>query len=167
MPAPPAHAASVRLAIFDVDGVFTDGLLYLSDGGTETKTFNVKDGHGVKLLLKAGIEVAIISGRNSPAVDRRMAELGVEHVFQGIRDKRAVFQDLLGRLGIDAADVAYLGDDLPDLEVMREIGLPAAVSDAHPDLLPHAAWTTTRPGGHGAVREFCDMLISARTSGSS
>jgi len=162
---PGDRAASVRLAIFDVDGVFTDGLLYLSDGGTETKTFNVKDGHGVKRLLKAGIEVAIISGRQSAAVDRRMAELGVGHVFQGIRDKRAVFFDLIGRLGIQPADVAYLGDDLPDLEVMREVGLPAAVGDAHSDLLPHAAWTSTHPGGHGAVREFCDMLIAARSSG--
>jgi len=166
MTGPADRAASVRLAIFDVDGVFTNGLLYLSDGGTETKTFNVKDGHGVKQLLKSGIEVAIISGRDSPAVDRRMAELGVGHVFQGIQDKGAVFFDLIRRLGIEPAEVAYLGDDLPDLEVMREVGLPAAVGDAHPDLLPHAAWTSTRPGGYGAVREFCDMLIAARASGS-
>jgi 3-deoxy-D-manno-octulosonate 8-phosphate phosphatase (KDO 8-P phosphatase) len=158
----PDAAAEIRLVIFDVDGVFTNGLLYLSDDGTETKTFNVKDGHGVKLLMRAGVEVAIISGRRSAAVDRRMEELGVRHVFQGIRDKLAVFRDLIGRLGIEPAEVAYLGDDLPDLDVMRVVGLPAATGDAHPDLLPHAVWTSARPGGHGAVREFCDLLLAAR-----
>ena len=158
----PDAAAEIRLVIFDVDGVFTNGLLYLSDDGTETKTFNVKDGHGVKLLMRAGVEVAIIPGRRSAAVDRRMEELGVRHVFQGIRDKLAVFRDLIGRLGIEPAEVAYLGDDLPDLDVMRVVGLPAATGDAHPDLLPHAVWTSARPGGHGAVREFCDLLLAAR-----
>ncbi len=156
------RASAIRLAIFDVDGVFTNGLLYLSDDGTETKTFNVKDGHGVKRLLQAGVEVAIISGRRSAAVDRRMQELGVRHVFQGIRDKVAVFTELTDRLGIEPEAVAYLGDDLPDLDVMRRVGLPAATADAHEDLLPHAAWTSRRPGGEGAVREFCDLLLAAR-----
>ena len=158
----PDPAAAIRLVIFHVDGVFTNGLLYLSDDGSETKTFSVKDGHGVKQLMRAGIEVAIISGRRSAAVDRRMEELGVRHVFQGIGDKLAVFRDLIGRLGIEPGEVAYLGDDLPDLDVMRVVGFPAATGDAHPDLLPHAAWTSQRPGGHGAVREFCDLLLAAR-----
>ena len=156
------EAAAIRLAVFDIDGVFTDGRLYFTPDGGEIKTFNVRDGHGVKQLLAAGIEVAIISGRSSVAVERRMQELGVRHVHQGIGDKVAVFEKLREELGVSAEECSFLGDDTQDLSVMQLVGLPAAPADAHPDVLPHARWSTRAGGGQGAVREFCDALLAAR-----
>ncbi|HRP34282.1 MAG TPA: HAD hydrolase family protein [Gammaproteobacteria bacterium] len=155
-------AAGVRLAVFDVDGVFTDGRIWMGTDGVEYKAFSVRDGVGVKQLLAAGIEVAIISGRASSAVDRRMAELGVTRVVQGCADKAEALAALLRDTGIAPADTAYLGDDTPDLPALRAVGLPAAVADAHPEVLAAAAWTTSLPGGRGAVREFCDFLLGAR-----
>lgn len=162
MPGSPELAAGVRLAVFDVDGVFTDGRIWMSSDGVELKAFSVRDGVGIKQLLAAGIEVAIISGRASPAVDRRMAELGVSRVVQGCADKAAALEKLLRETGVAAGEVAYLGDDTPDLPAMRLVGLPCAVADAHPEVLAGAAWTTTLPGGGGAVREFCEYLLRAR-----
>jgi 3-deoxy-D-manno-octulosonate 8-phosphate phosphatase (KDO 8-P phosphatase) len=155
-------AAGVRLAVFDVDGVFTDGRLWMGSDGVEYKAFSVRDGVGIKQLLAAGIEVAIISGRASPAVDRRMAELGVTRVVQGCDEKAIALGRLLLETGIEAAQTAYLGDDTPDLPPMRLVGLPAAVADAHPAARDAAAWVAALPGGRGAVREFCEMLLEAR-----
>jgi 3-deoxy-D-manno-octulosonate 8-phosphate phosphatase (KDO 8-P phosphatase) len=155
-------AAGVRLAVFDVDGVFTDGRIWMGTDGVEYKAFSVRDGVGVKQLLAAGIEVAIISGRASSAVDRRMAELGVQRVVQGCDDKAGALAALLRDTGIAPDRTAYLGDDTPDLPALRSVGLPAAVADAHPEVLAAAAWTASLPGGCGAVREFCEFLLGAR-----
>lgn len=155
-------AAGIRLAVFDIDGVFTDGRLWLGSDGVEYKAFSVRDGVGVKQLLAAGIEVAIISGRASTAVDRRMAELGVRRVVQGCADKAHALGVLLRETGLESGQTAYLGDDTPDLPAMRLVGLPAAVADAHPDVRAAGVWISTQPGGFGAVREFCEMLLGAR-----
>lgn len=156
------RAARIRLAVFDVDGVFTDGRIWLGSDGVEYKAFSVRDGFGIKALLRAGVEVAIISGRDSPAVNKRMDELGVTRVVQGREDKATALEQLLRETGVPAAEVAYLGDDTPDVPAMRIVGLPAAVADAHADALAAAAWVSTRPGGQGAVREFCELLLGAR-----
>jgi 3-deoxy-D-manno-octulosonate 8-phosphate phosphatase (KDO 8-P phosphatase) len=154
-------AAGVRLVVFDIDGVFTDGRIWLGSDGVELKAFSVRDGVGIKQLLAAGIEVAIISGRASPAVDRRMAELGVVRVVQGCEDKAGALAELLRSTGLEASQAAYLGDDTPDLGAMRLVGLPAAVADAHPDVRAAGVWISTQPGGCGAVREFCEMILGA------
>lgn len=162
MPGLQAQAARIRMAVFDVDGVFTDGRIWIGSDGVEYKSFSVRDGFGIKALLAAGIEVAIISGRDSPAVNKRMDELGVTRVVQGREDKGAALAQLLRDTGIPAAEVAYLGDDTPDVAAMRMVGLPASVADAHADARAASAWVSTRPGGHGAVREFCELLLGAR-----
>jgi 3-deoxy-D-manno-octulosonate 8-phosphate phosphatase (KDO 8-P phosphatase) len=154
-------AAGVRLAVFDIDGVFTDGRIWMGSDGVEHKAFSVRDGVGIKQLLAAGIEVAIISGRASLAVDRRMAELGVTRVVQGCEDKAGALEDLLRETGLAPGQAAYLGDDTPDLPAMRMVGLPGAVADAHPDVRAAGVWVSTLPGGFGAVREFCEMLLGA------
>jgi len=154
-------AAGVRLAVFDIDGVFTDGRIWMGSDGVEYKAFSVRDGVGIKQLLAAGIEVAIISGRASPAVDRRMAELGIRRVVQGCEDKAGALARLMRETGIGSGQTAYLGDDTPDLPAMRMAGLPAAVADAHPDVRAAGVWISTQPGGFGAVREFCEMLLGA------
>ncbi len=155
-------AAGIRLAVFDVDGVFTDGLIWIGSDGTEYKSFSVRDGVGVKALIRAGIDVAVISGRSSRAVDIRMAELGVEHVVQGCSDKVPALEALMSRLDIAPAQVAYLGDDLPDLPAMRVAALPATVADAPDAVKALALWTTASQGGRGAVREFCEFLLGHR-----
>jgi 3-deoxy-D-manno-octulosonate 8-phosphate phosphatase (KDO 8-P phosphatase) len=156
------RAARIRLAVFDVDGVFTDGRIWLGSDGVEYKAFSVRDGVGIKALLRAGLEVAIISGRDSPAVNKRMDELGVTRVVQGREDKATALEQLLRETGIPAADAAYLGDDTPDVPAMRMVGLPASVADGHPDALAAADWVSARPGGQGAVREFCELLLGSR-----
>jgi 3-deoxy-D-manno-octulosonate 8-phosphate phosphatase (KDO 8-P phosphatase) len=154
--------ASLRLLVLDVDGVLTDGRLWFGPDGEALKVFHVRDGHGIKRLREAGVEVAVISGRTSPAVEARMRELGVARIIQGADDKRAALDALLGGLAIDGGQAACLVDDLPDLPIMRGVGLPAAVADAHPAVLAEARHVTSLPGGHGAVREFCDWVLSAR-----
>lgn len=154
--------ARIALVGFDVDGVFTDGRFYLGDNGVESKAFHTQDGYGVRQLLAAGIHVAVISGRASQAVLSRMSELGIEHVFVGARDKLNVFEDLLERLGIPAANSAFVGDDVPDLPVMRASGLSIAVANAHQAVRDDADWTTSRRGGDAAVREVCDAILRAR-----
>ena len=162
--------ARIRLAVFDVDGVFTDGRLHygqrvlaLGEGiGEVMKVFHVRDGHGIKRLRAAGIEVAVISGRSSPIVTARMAELGVAHVHQGQDDKLPVLEALLARTGIAAAATCYCGDDEPDLAPMRAVGLAVAPADAHPSVRAAAAWVLSASGGQGAVRELCDGLLAAR-----
>ena len=157
-----AAAKIIRLVIFDVDGVLTDGRIHFCDDGTETKVFHARDGHGIKQLLTNGIAVAIISGRRSESVNRRMQELGVSQIFQGCSDKLPVFESLLEQAGLTPSEVAYVGDDLPDLEIMSRVGLPIAVADAHPALFDTAAWRTRLPGGRGAAREVCDLIIGVQ-----
>jgi 3-deoxy-D-manno-octulosonate 8-phosphate phosphatase (KDO 8-P phosphatase) len=161
--------ARIRLAVFDVDGVFTDGRLHYgqrADGiGELTKVFHVRDGHGVKRLRAAGVEVAVISGRSSAVVAARMAELGVAHVHQGSDDKLPVLEALLARLGVSAAECCYCGDDEPDLAPMAAVGLAVAPADAHERVRAAAGWVLASNGGQGAVRELCDGLLAARAAG--
>jgi 3-deoxy-D-manno-octulosonate 8-phosphate phosphatase (KDO 8-P phosphatase) len=159
---PTDAAARVRLLVLDVDGVLTDGSLWFGADGEVMKPFHVRDGLGIKQLLAAGIEVAIISGRRHAAVDARMRDLGVKRVMQGVEDKRAALASLLADTGIAAAEAACLVDDVPDLPLLQGVGLPAAVADAHPAALAAARHVTQRPGGRGAVREFCDWLLASR-----
>jgi 3-deoxy-D-manno-octulosonate 8-phosphate phosphatase (KDO 8-P phosphatase) len=155
-------AAAIRLLVLDVDGVLTDGRLHFGPKGEALKLFHVRDGLGIQQVAQAGIEVAVISGRKSKMVDVRCRELGVEHVFQGAKDKVAVLQKLCARLKIEPAECACIGDDQPDIPVMRKVALAFAVADAHTDAR-HAAHLITRlPGGHGAVREVCDYLLAHR-----
>lgn len=154
-------ARRIRLAVFDLDGVFTDGRLYYGADGEIFKPFHVRDGHGIKALRRAGIDVAIISGRDSPSVSFRMRELGVEHVHQGVSDKGVCLDGLLERLALPAEVVACVGDDLPDLPMLERAGLAIAVPDAQPEVRELAHWITAHPGGHGAVRDVCDLLLHA------
>jgi 3-deoxy-D-manno-octulosonate 8-phosphate phosphatase (KDO 8-P phosphatase) len=156
------RAKHIRLLVLDVDGVLTDGRLYLSAAGEELKVFHVRDGSGLVAVQRAGITVAIISGRDSAAVTRRAAELGIRHVRQGVGDKGAALDRLLDELGISAAATACVGDDTPDVPMLRRAGLAIGVADAHPALLAAAHWVTPSNGGQGAVREACDLLLSAR-----
>ena len=158
------RARRVRLLVLDVDGVMTDGRLHITAQGEETKVFHVRDGSGIVAVQRAGIPVAIISGRDSAAVTRRASELGIRHVFQGIADKRAALDALLIELGLDADALACVGDDTPDVPMLERATLAVAVADAHATARAAAHWTTPSPGGHGAVREVCDLLLSARAS---
>ncbi|MGB5345296.1 MAG: HAD hydrolase family protein [Woeseia sp.] len=157
-----ARLQKIRLAAFDIDGVFTDGRFYLSDDLVETKAFCTLDGYGVRRLLDADIAVAVISGRKSAAVAHRMQELGVSHVYLGCKDKVAVFEKLAKQLSLTAEECLYTGDDLPDLPLLRRVGVAIAVANAHPDILAACDYTTTWRGGFGAVREVCDKLLAAR-----
>jgi 3-deoxy-D-manno-octulosonate 8-phosphate phosphatase (KDO 8-P phosphatase) len=152
----------VRLLVLDVDGVLTDGRLYYGTRGEALKVFHVRDGHGLKLLAAAGITVAVISGRRSSMTARRCRELGVRHLVQGVKDKLAAFQRLRGRLRLPATACACVGDDVPDVPLMREVGLSFAVADAHPQARSAAHVITRLSGGSGAVREVCDYLLEAR-----
>jgi len=159
---PPARASRIRLLVLDVDGVLTDGVLIYGPSGEEIKRFHVRDGLAVQMARGAGIEVAVVSGRASAAVTRRMSELGIVEVHQGITDKAAELRALLGRLRIKAEETAVMGDDLPDLPVMKIAGLALAPSDAAPEAKRAAAWISRAPGGHGAVREAIEMLLRSR-----
>ncbi len=156
------RARDVRLAIFDVDGVLTDGKLYFLVDGSEFKTFNTLDGHGIKMLINAGVRTAIISGRQTPVVERRARNLGIQHLYQGREDKLQVLDELLTELGLDYAEVAYLGDDLPDLPVIRRVGLGMAVASADAFVRQHAHGVTAARGGEGAAREFCELILRAQ-----
>lgn len=156
------QAAKVRLAAFDIDGVFTDGRLWFTDDAREFKAFHVHDGLGVKLLTEAGVRVAIITSRFSPVVARRASELGIELVYQDQEDKLACFQRLLAGLKLTAEQSAYTGDDLPDLPVLKRAGLAIGVSNLHPFLRPHCHYVTAAAGGAGAVREVADLILFAQ-----
>jgi 3-deoxy-D-manno-octulosonate 8-phosphate phosphatase (KDO 8-P phosphatase) len=147
------RARQTRLVIFDVDGVLTDGGLYLGDDGQEYKTFNSRDGHGMVMLRDSGVILGIITGRRSEVVRIRMQSLGIQHVHQGCRDKVPPFLELAERIGVSHDEVAYVGDDLMDLPVMRRVGLAVAVADAHPVVREHAHWVAPSPGGRGAARQ--------------
>jgi 3-deoxy-D-manno-octulosonate 8-phosphate phosphatase (KDO 8-P phosphatase) len=155
-------AARIRLVIFDVDGVLTDGSLFVGDDGQEYKAFNSRDGHGIKMLLKYGVEIAIITGRTSKVVEHRMANLGINHIYQGKLEKLPAYEELRAKLGISPEETAYVGDDVVDLPVMRRVGLAIAVQDAHPLVLRHSHWQTPSSGGRGAARDVCEMLMEAK-----
>ena len=155
----------IRLLSLDVDGVFTDGGIYFADDGLTLRRFNVRDGLGVKRVIAAGVEVAIISAGIQDSIRRRMEGLGIRHVYTGVPDKAATCRELCERLGILLEDVAHLGDDLPDLDLMRAVGCPIAVADAVPEVLAAARHVTERPGGAGVVREICDLLVAVRSDG--
>ena len=153
----------IRLVAFDVDGVFTDGRFYLSNDGIESKAFHTQDGYGIRRLIGADIAVAVISGRQSGAVDLRMAELGVEHVIQGCKDKVAELDKLTAKLGFSAAKCAYVGDDIPDLALLEHVGFSIAVANAVDSVRERCDHTTHAEGGLGAVREVCDLILAARS----
>ncbi|MHC4416252.1 MAG: KdsC family phosphatase [Planctomycetota bacterium] len=155
-------AANIELLCLDVDGVMTDGGIRLDDHGVETKRFHVRDGTGIRLWMRLGYEVALITGRSGMAVRHRADELGIEHLIQGSRDKGKDFERLLGNLALTAPQAAILADDLPDLPVMRRAGYAMAVADAVPEVLAEAAFVTSVPGGHGAVREAVEHLLKAK-----
>jgi len=157
-----SRAARIRLLVLDVDGVLTDGGVHYTSAGEEMKSFSILDGLGIKLARRAGIEVAIITGRESPMVQRRAAELGIGHCVQGREDKLAALGELLPTLGLTLAETAYMGDDLPDLPAILAAGLGLTVANAGTDVARRAAWRSTARGGHGAVREACEMLLRAR-----
>lgn len=155
-------AAQIRLVVFDVDGVLTDGSLYLGDDGQEYKAFHSRDGHGMKMLKRTGVQIAVITGRTSQVVVHRMANVGVEHVYQGHTDKLPAFEALLAKLGLAAQQTAFVGDDVVDLPAMRRAGLAIAVQDAHPLVKAHAHWQTPNRGGRGAARDVCELIMEAQ-----
>lgn len=156
------RAKAVKLAVFDVDGILTDGRLYFLEDGSEMKAFNTLDGQGFKMLIASGVAIAIITGRTSPMVERRAKALGVAHLVQGREDKRAVLEQLMDELSLDYAQVAYLGDDLPDLPAIRRVGLGMTVPNAAPFVRQHAHGITQARGGEGAAREFCELILAAQ-----
>ncbi|MAD00495.1 phenylphosphate carboxylase subunit delta [Pseudomonas abyssi] len=156
------RARAIRLAIFDVDGVLTDGRLYFMPDGTEFKSFNTLDGHGIKMLMASGVETAIISGRKSPLVERRAANLGIKHLIQGREDKLTALNELRQIIPVEMHQIAHLGDDLPDLPVMRRVGLGMAVASADGFVREHAHGVTRAVGGAGAAREFCELIMHAQ-----
>jgi len=155
-------AAEIRLIVFDVDGVLTDGSLYIGDDGQEYKAFNSKDGHGMVMLQDSGVAIAIITGRTSEVVRIRMASLGIEHIYQGKREKLPVYEELKRITGFNDRDIAYVGDDVVDLPVMTRVGLAIAVQDAHALAKQHAHWVTPSNGGRGAAREVCELIMDAQ-----
>lgn len=159
------RARDLRLAVFDVDGVLTDGRLYLLPDGQELKVFDARDGLGLKLLMRSGVEVAIISGRSSSVVEERIRSLGIKHLYQGYEDKLPVFERLLETTATPAAQAAFTGDDVLDIPVIAAAGLGFSVADAHPEVRKIADHVTANGGGRGAAREICDLLISARQEG--
>ncbi|CAG8998952.1 MAG: 3-deoxy-D-manno-octulosonate 8-phosphate phosphatase KdsC [Candidatus Celerinatantimonas neptuna] len=156
------QAQQIKLLICDIDGVFSDGRIYLGNQGEELKCFHTRDGFGVKALLRHGIEVAVITGRNSKIVESRMKNLNVQYIFQGYDNKESAYNELRQKTGVSTNQTAYIGDDVVDLAVMRQVGLSIAVADAHPLVVQHADYQTHICGGYGAVREVCDILLQAQ-----
>jgi len=159
-----ARAARIRLLALDADGVLTDGRIFIADssGSEWAMAFSVKDGYGIRRALEAGLELGVISGRDSYGLRRRLGELGIRRAALRCRDKRAALAQMLQELGAEPREAAFVGDDVPDLPAMRETGLAIAVADAHPEVRAEAHWVTSCGGGRGAVREVCDFLLAAR-----
>ena len=155
-------AKKIKLVVFDVDGVLTDGRIIIDDNGQEYKAFNSRDGHGMKLLQYTGVEIAIITGRTSKTVEHRMNGLGINHVYQGKRVKLPVFEQLIDKLGLSPEQCAYVGDDWVDLSIMTRVGLAVAVQDADAVVKKHAHWITPSNGGHGAAREVCELIMEGQ-----
>ena len=156
--------ADIRLLVMDVDGVMTDGKIIYTSDGQELKSFNIKDGIGIKRAQASGIETAIITGRTSPMVERRARELGIAHLVQGREDKLAALSDLVDQMNLSLDQVAYIGDDLPDLTAIESVRLGACPADAATEVKSKANWVSTRGGGDGCVRELCDLLVSHKSS---
>lgn len=159
---PLSRSKLIRLIAFDVDGVMTDGGLYFSDSGEEFKRFNSLDGQGLKMLRASGVEIAIITGRTSRCVEARAKNLGITHVFQGVEHKLEAMVDLLNKLKLSRDAAAYMGDDVVDLTVMRHVGLAISVPESPLLVREHSHYVTQRGGGHGAVREACELIMSAQ-----
>lgn len=153
----------IKLLVMDVDGVMTDGKVSYTSDGLEIKSFNIKDGVGIKRVQKAGLQVAIITGRISPMVTRRADELGINHVIQGREDKLVALEELVNSLRLDLSNVAYMGDDLPDLTAIAAAGLGACPADAVPEIKQVSDWIASIAGGEGCVRELCDYLLARGT----
>ena len=157
-----ARVERVKFLVLDVDGVLTDGRLFYHDDGTESKAFDVRDGHGIKMLWQAGIETAIISGRSCPLVDKRAADLGIKEVVQGVKDKVPSLEKLLSDKGLKPEQMAFVGDDVVDLPVMNRVGFAVAVADASEHLFDMAHYVTLAPGGRGAVREVAELILGVQ-----
>ncbi|AOY87089.1 HAD family hydrolase [Marinobacter salinus] len=157
-----ARAKRIRLIALDVDGIMSDGRLYFSASGDELKAFNILDGLGLKQLMAAGITVAVITGRQSPLTEKRMGDLGIPHLMQGREDKKVALEELISKMDISPEVIAYMGDDLPDLPAIRFAGLGITVPNAYWLVQEHADYCTQAAGGHGAVREACDLLLTAQ-----
>ncbi|MDT3335729.1 3-deoxy-manno-octulosonate-8-phosphatase KdsC [Shewanella sp. SP1S1-7] len=153
------RAQKIKLLICDVDGVFSDGRIYLSNSGEELKAFHTRDGYGVRSILTSGFNLAVITGRQSKIVENRMTALGVAHIYQGVDNKFEPYEALLALYGVTPEEVAYIGDDIVDLPVMNVVGLAVSVADGHPYVRQHAHFVTTLNGGHGALRELTDLLL--------
>ncbi len=158
----PSLPSTITLLALDVDGVLTDGSVFLTDAGSEIKRFNIRDGTGLRVWQRLGFRAAVVTGRAGRALQHRCAELGIADVIQGSHDKASALDALIARTGIDAAHIAFLADDWPDLPILRRVGYPMAVADADPRVKALAAFITTRPGGRGAVREAIEHLLTAR-----
>jgi 3-deoxy-D-manno-octulosonate 8-phosphate phosphatase (KDO 8-P phosphatase) len=156
------RASRIRMLVLDVDGVLTDGKLYFDHDGNEMKAFHTRDGMGMKALQRCGIEIAVITGRSSAAVEHRMKQLNIQHVYQGREDKLDAFLNLLEITGLDAQQVCFAGDDWIDLPVLMRVGLAVCVADAEERVKEHAHWITDRNGGDGAVREICNLILAAQ-----
>lgn len=161
------RAQKIKLLICDVDGVFSDGRIYLSNSGEELKAFHTRDGYGVRSLLTSGFNLAVITGRQSKIVENRMTALGVTHIYQGVDNKFEPYEALLALYGVTPEEVAYIGDDIVDLPVMNVVGLAVSVADGHPYVRQHAHFVTTLNGGHGALRELTDLLLLSQNKFSS
>jgi 3-deoxy-D-manno-octulosonate 8-phosphate phosphatase (KDO 8-P phosphatase) len=157
-----ARARPIRLLILDIDGVLTDGSLYFDSKGETLKVFHVRDGHGIKMAQRAGLEVALVSGRRSDAAYHRARELDINRFYEGVRDKLAILEELLAALNLTPGQVAAVGDELVDLPLFHRVGLAVAVADAVPELKAAAHWVTPLPGGKGAVRQVCDLILQAQ-----
>jgi len=151
--------ARIKLVLFDVDGVLTDGRIYIDNNGVESKAFDVKDGHGLKMLQRAGFRVGLITGRQSRIVEHRARELGIVLIFQGVKEKLPVFEKIAAEMKLKDDEIAYMGDDLVDLPVLRRVGISATVADACEEIKPEVDFVSRRRGGRGAVREFCELLL--------
>ena len=157
-----SRAAQIKLLVMDVDGVLTDGYIYIRDNGEEIKAFHTLDGHGIKMLQDTGVQTAIITGRNAPSVGVRVKQLGINHYYKGISEKKAAFADLIEKAGVKEHECAFIGDDVVDLPVMIRCGLPVVVPQSHEFILEHAVYITRKSGGKGAVRELCDLIMHSQ-----
>lgn len=155
-------AKNIKLLILDVDGVLTDGSIILDSEGNEFKVFNVRDGHGIKMLVRAGVQVAIVTGRQSRVVERRAQELGITEVYQRCHIKTVAFDHIIEKYGLNEKEAAYVGDDVVDIPIFKRVGLSVAVNDAMDEIKDYALMVTKNRGGRGAVREVCDFLLKAR-----
>lgn len=156
------HAKNIKCLICDLDGVLTDGFLYIDNHGDELKSFHIHDGVGLKLLMMAGIEVAVITGSSNAVVDHRMQQLGIAHYYTNQINKQKTYEHLKKTLNLNDAQFAYIGDDIPDIPIMQQVGLSVAVTNATDSVKEIAMWETNLPGGRGAVRELCDLILKAQ-----